>query len=59
MTILRQRNNAFTFAVLRDGVLIHAADLDRVTDLIEAVGREHDDLAPFRKTFYAALGMGV
>ena len=59
VTVLRAHDNAFTFSVLNRGELIFVADENLVTDLIERVGREHDDLVPFRSTFYAALGMGV
>ncbi len=54
---LRPEQNSFTFRVLRDGELVYVANEERVTDVIEAVGRQHDDLAPFRRTFFRALGM--
>ncbi len=57
VVVLRSEQNSFTFRVLRDGELIYVADKGRVTDIIEAVGRQHDDLAPFRRTFFRALGM--
>ena len=57
VTVVRPEEIAFAFSVLRDGALLYVADAKRVTDVIERVGREHDDLEPFRKTFYAALGM--
>jgi len=57
VTVLREEENAFTFRVLRDGELVYVADGERVADMIEAVGRQHDDLEPFRRTFYAALRM--
>lgn len=59
VTLLRPEENSFTFRVLRDGDLVYLADVPLVTDLIEAVGRQHDDLAPFLRTFYAALGVNL
>jgi predicted nucleotidyltransferase len=56
VTVLRARDLNFTFRVLRDGELVYASDLESVTDLIEVVGRRHEDLTPFRETFDAALG---
>lgn len=59
VTLLRPEENSFTFRVLRDGELIYVADEECVTDVIEIVGRQHDDLEPFRRTFYEALGMEI
>ncbi len=56
-TVLLPEENHFTFTVLRDGELIYCAHEEVVTDLIEVVGRQHDDLAPFRHTFLEALGV--
>lgn len=58
-SILRPQDCALTFSVLRDGELIYVSDEERVTDILEQVGRQHDDLEPFRRTFYAALGTDV
>lgn len=59
VSVLRQEDNSFAFRAMRDGEIVSAADLEYVTDFIERVSREHEDLAPFRRTFYAALGMGI
>lgn len=59
VTLLRPEETSFTFRVLRDGNLVYLADPLYVTDLIEAVGRKHDDLAPFLHTFYVALGVNL
>lgn len=58
VTLLRPEANSFAFRVLGNGELVYVADEARVTDVMEIVGREHDDLEPFRRTFYEALGMG-
>ena len=57
VVVLRMEENSFTFRVLRNGELVYMANEELVTDVIEAVGRQHDDLAPFRRTFYRALGL--
>lgn len=57
VNVLRPEENTFTFSVLRDGELSDVAGEQRVAERIETVGRQPDDLEPFRRTFHGPLGM--